>query len=132
MFEVEVWGEGRSEVMSKKDRLRALGGMVFRGGRLVPSKSLVNRVEKVISNKSGVINKLVGNWKKDMRKEIKKQGITYLTNFDLDAQLKENMATIESNHILKQLALSIALTEDDVRQAMIRTLGEMKKEYRVE
>jgi hypothetical protein len=66
-----------------------------------------------------------------MRKEIKKQGISYLTNFDLEARLKENMATIESNHMVKQLALSISLTEDDVREAMIRTLAEMKKEYGV-
>jgi len=118
--------------MSKKDRLRASMGMVFRGGRLVPAGTLVKRVEKVISDKPGVIDKLVGNWKKDMRKEVKKQGVSYLTEFDLEAQLKENMATIESNHMLKQLALSISLTEDDVREAMIRTLGEVKKEYGIE
>jgi ribosomal protein S6 len=117
--------------MSKKDRLRAMSGMVFRSGQLVPSESLVKRVEKVISNKSGVIDKLVGTWKKDMRKEIKKQGLSYLTDFNIEAQLKENMATIESNHMLKQLALSIALTEDDVKEAMIRTLAEMKSELKV-
>lgn len=118
--------------MSKKDRLRAEAGMVFRNGGLIPSGSLVKRVEKVVSNKSGVIDKLVGNWKKDMRKEIKKQGLVYLTDFNLEVQLKENMATMESNHMLKQMSLSISLTEDDVRQAMVRTLGEMKKEYKVE
>jgi hypothetical protein len=118
--------------MSKrKDRLRAMSGMVFRSGEIVASASLVKRVEKVISDKPRVINKLIGNWKGDMRKEIKKQGISYLTNFDLEARLKENMATIESNHMVKQLALSISLTEDDVREAMIRTLAEMKKEYGV-
>ena len=76
-----------------------------------------------------MIDKLVNTWKRDMKKEVKKQGLSYLTGFNLEVQLKENMAEIERNSTLRTLAKSINLSEDDVRQAMVRCLGEMKKEY---
>jgi len=118
-------------VSHKKDRERAKMGMVFRGGQLVAADKLVKRVEKVLDNKAGVIDKLVNTWKKGMRKEIKKQGLSYLTGFNLEVQLKENMVEIERNFTLRTLAKSINLSESDVRQAMERTLVEMKNEYNV-
>lgn len=115
--------------MSKKDRLRFLkAGLVFRSGSLVSPK-LVERVESAISDKQDIIGKLIDTWKKDIRREIKKQGISYLVDFDIALRLKENMETIESNHMLKALSKSINLTEDDVREAMETTLSQMKSEY---
>ena len=117
--------------MSKrKKRERARAGLLFRDGKLIPA-GLVKKVEKVMDNKSGVIDKLVATWKKDMRKEIKNQGVSYLSEFDLEAQLGENMEEIEKNFTLRTLAKSIKLTEDDVKQAMEKCLQEMKEEYNI-
>lgn len=118
--------------MSKKDRLRFLTtGLVYRNGKLIPSH-LVKKVESVMQDKQGVIDKLVDTWKRDMRKEIKDKGLSYLTEFDLEKQLKENMDTIQSNFTLRTMARSINLTEEDVRNAMERTLADMRIEYKID
>jgi hypothetical protein len=97
----------------------------------IVTEGLVRRVESFGNNKEGAINKLVGNWKKDMRKQIKKQGIGYLTEFNLEKEFKENLQTIESNHMVKQLVMFLRITNDEIKEAMIKTLAEMKEEYGV-